>query len=302
MRAAKHAPPSERKIIDAFLDALWLQDGLSENTLAAYRADMHKFANWLHENGNALAQVDAPLLQKYLGEHAAAHAGSSGARALSTLKRFYRHALAAGMVTADPCTPVRAPATGKPLPKTLSEAQVEALLAAPNDDHLGARDRAMLETLYATGLRVSELVNLQINQLDLTAGLCMVTGKGGKERITPLGEQALDALANYLTHARPALLGGNQSGAVFLTRRARAMTRQAFWQNIRRYASKAGITAPLSPHTLRHAFATHLLNHGADLRSVQLLLGHANVTTTQIYTHVAGERMKLLHRQHHPRG
>ncbi|MGR3913218.1 MAG: site-specific tyrosine recombinase XerD [Gammaproteobacteria bacterium] len=290
--------PGDRQLIDAFLDELWLQDGLSDNTLAAYRSDVQKFADWLHRRGHKLAAADARLLREYLGEHA----GRSGARALSALKRFYRHALAVGIAAADPCLEARAPAAGTRLPQTISEGEVEALLEAVCDGDLGLRDRAMLETVYAAGLRVSELVTLQLRQLDLAAGLCQVTGKGGKERLTPLGEQALDWLGRYLSHSRPALLGPRQSEAVFVTRRGRAMTRQAFWHNLRRHAVRAGITAPLSPHTLRHAFATHLLNHGADLRSVQLLLGHSSLSTTQIYTHVAAERIKALHRRHHPRG
>jgi len=288
----------DRKTIDAFLDALWLQDGLSDNTLAAYRIDLQKFADWLHQRGKQLPGADANSVRQYLGERA----GRSGARTLSALKRFYRYAVSAGIAAADPCAGARAPAAGKRLPKVLSEAEVDALLEAPGNNDLGLRDRAMLETLYASGLRVSELVGLQLRQLDLAAGLCQIIGKGGKERLTPLGEQALDWLGRYLSQSRPALLGPRQSEAVFITRRGRAMTRQAFWLNLRRYALRAGIATPLSPHTLRHAFATHLLNHGADLRSVQLLLGHASVSTTQIYTHVAAERIKALHRRHHPRG
>ena len=289
---------AQRKLLDAFLDEAWLQDGLSDNTLAAYRSDLQKFADWLRPRGRGLADADADLVRQFVG----AHAGRSGARALSALKRFYRHAAASGAVAADPCADARAPAADKTLPKTLSEDEVDALLESPGGGDLGLRDRAMLETAYATGLRVSELVGLQLRQLDLAAGCCKVTGKGGKERLTPLGEQALDWLGRYLAQSRPALLGRRQSEAVFVTRRGCAMTRQAFWHNLRGHALRAGIRAPLSPHTLRHAFATHLLNHGADLRSLQLLLGHSSLSTTQIYTHVAAERLKALHRLHHPRG
>ncbi len=294
---------ADARLVDEFLDAVWLQAGLSDNTLAAYRSDLRKFVHWLHRRDRSLTTADAQLLQTYFSDHADRYSSRSAARALSALKRFYRHALAGEIIAADPCAEVIAPVIGKSLPQTLSESQVERLINAPDTGAgLGLRDRAMLETLYATGLRASEIVNLELNQLDLTAGVCRAMGKGSKERLVPLGEPAVDWLTHYLSESRAGLLGEKQSAAVFVTRRGGAMTRQAFWRNIRRYALSAGIAAHLSPHTLRHAFATHLLNHGADLRSVQMLLGHSNLSTTQIYTHVAGTRLKSLHRRHHPRG
>lgn len=296
----------DRQLIDQFLDAAWLQAGLSDNTLAAYRGDLRKFAAWLHRRDGRLLAADGAQIAAYLGDRAALQSARSAARALSALKRFYRFAVAAERIARDPSADVAAPAVGRKLPVTLSESEVEALLAAPAAaTALGARDRAMLETLYATGLRVSELVNLRLDHMDLDAGVCRVVGKGDKERLVPLGEAAIDCLRRYLADARPDILGARQSAAVFVTRRGRALTRQAFWRNLRIHARAAGIgdgDAALSPHQLRHAFATHLLNHGADLRSVQMLLGHSSLSTTQIYTHVAGARMKQLHRRHHPRG
>lgn len=304
MNKVTEADHPDRQLVDEFLDAVWLESGLSDNTLAAYRGDLRKFAAWLHGRGRALLTADAPQLRAYLSDHAALPSARSAARALAALKRFYRFAVMAGRISRDPSTDVAAPATGRKLPATLSESEVEKLLdAPPAATALGARDRAMLETLYATGLRVTELVNLRLDHLDLDAGVCRVVGKGDKEHLVPLGEAAIDRLRAYLAAARPDLLGGRQSAAVFVTRRGRAMTRQAFWRNLRIHARAAGIGGgELSPHRLRHAFATHLLNHGADLRSVQMLLGHSSLSTTQIYTHVAGERLKALHRRHHPRG
>lgn len=297
------------QLVDEFLDAAWLQAGLSDNTLAAYRADLRKFAAWLRRRDGRLLAADGGQISAYLGDRAALQSARSAARALSALKRFYRFAAAAERIARDPTAEVAAPAVGRKLPVTLSESEVEALLAAPAAaTALGARDRAMLETLYATGLRVSELVNLRLDHMDLDAGVCRVVGKGDKERLVPLGEAAIDCLRRYLAEARPDILGARQSAAVFVTRRGRALTRQAFWRNLRIHARAAGIGdggdggGALSPHQLRHAFATHLLNHGADLRSVQMLLGHSSLSTTQIYTHVAGARMKQLHRRHHPRG
>lgn len=291
------------QLVDEFLDSRWLQLGLSDNTLLAYRSDLKKFIVWLHRHRRVLTEVDAQCLQQYFTAHAERDSNRTAARALSTLKHFYRYALANKIISRDPCAQMIAPVTGASLPKVMSEAQVEDLIGAPNTrTDLGMRDRAMLETLYATGLRVSELVNLQLSQVDLLAGFCCVVGKGEKERLVPLGEQSLEHLRQYLSAARGNLLGDKQSTAVFITRRGKAMTRQAFWRNLRRYALIAGLNIDLSPHTLRHAFATHLLNHGADLRSVQMLLGHSSLSTTQIYTHVAAERLKSLHRQHHPRG
>lgn len=293
----------DHRIIDEFLDSAWLQSGLSDNTLAAYRSDLRKFVGWLGPRNRSLTTVGARLLQTYLGDRAALQSARSAARALSALKRFYRYAVAGGLMERDPCADIAAPAIGRPLPKTLSERQVERLLEAPDTGtELGLRDRAMLEMLYATGFRVSEMVNLELGQLDLNAGICRTVGKGNKERLVPMGEVAADWLRRYLVEARTGLIGENQSSAVFITRRGKAMTRQALWRNIRRYAAMAGVAGGLSPHRLRHAFATHLLNHGADLRSVQMLLGHSSLSTTQIYTQVAGERLKSLHRRHHPRG
>ena len=288
---------------EQFLDAVWLESGLSENTLNAYRTDLAAFEGWL---GNKKLPLDAVTRAELLGYLAAnvrqGLSPRSSARRLSTLRRFYRYLLREGLIQEDPTADVRSPSLGRPLPKSITEASVEKLLAAPPETTLGVRDRAMLETMYASGLRVSELVALALNELDLTTGLVRVTGKGGKERIVPLGDEATSRLGDYLKGARPSLLGEQKSGAVFLTRRGQPMTRQAFWQLIKRYSTLAGIDSSLSPHSLRHAFATHLLNHGADLRSVQMLLGHADLSTTQIYTHVAKARLQTLHSSHHPRG
>ena len=297
------APDDDNRRVDEFLDAVWLQAGLSNNTLSAYRSDLAKFVHWIHHQGSSLTTVDTRLVQTYLSEHLHNYSNRTAARSLSTLKRFYRHAMICGMIDANPCAEVAAPAIGKSLPKTISESEVERLINAPDTTtDLGQRDRAMLEILYATGFRASEVVTLELNQLDLVAGICRAVGKGDKERLVPLGEPAMDWLQRYLGASRGNLMGQKQSAAVFVTKRGSSMTRQALWGNIRRYALIADIRKPLSPHTLRHAFATHLLNHGADLRSVQMLLGHSSLSTTQIYTHVAGERLKSLHRQHHPRG
>jgi integrase/recombinase XerD len=291
--------------IDRFCDALWLEDGLAQNTLQAYRTDLAQFAAWIAARGSK----DLPAAEKsdvlaYLAHRVAQGASvRTSARLLSSLKRFYRYALREGACTVDPTLTVEAPKLRRGLPKSLSEAQVEALLAAPDaNDDLGLRDRAMIETLYATGLRVSELVRLTITQVSRDAGVVRVLGKGAKERLVPLGEIALDWIERYLARARPRLLQGRTAAVLFVTRQGRGMTRQAFWHLIRRHARKAGISQPLSPHVLRHAFATHLIDHGADLRVVQMLLGHSDISTTQIYTHVARERLKQLHQRHHPRG
>ena len=288
---------------EQFLDAVWLESGLSENTLNAYRADLAAFEGWLGKKKLPLDAVTRAELLGYLAANVRQGLSPrSSARRLSTLRRFYRYLLREGLIGEDPTADVRSPSLGRPLPKSITEASVEKLLAAPPETTLGVRDRAMLETMYASGLRVSELVALALNELDLTTGLVRVTGKGGKERIVPLGDEATSRLGDYLKGARPSLLGEQKSGAVFLTRRGQPMTRQAFWQLIKRYSAAAGIDSSLSPHSLRHAFATHLLNHGADLRSVQMLLGHADLSTTQIYTHVAKARLQTLHASHHPRG
>ena len=288
---------------EQFLDAVWLESGLSENTLNAYRADLAAFEGWLGKKKLPLDAVTRAELLGYLAANVRQGLSPrSSARRLSTLRRFYRYLLREGLIGEDPTADVRSPSLGRPLPKSITEASVEKLLAAPPETTLGVRDRAMLETMYASGLRVSELVALALNELDLTTGSVRVTGKGGKERIVPLGDEATSRLGDYLKGARPSLLGEQKSGAVFLTRRGQPMTRQAFWQLIKRYSAAAGIDSSLSPHSLRHAFATHLLNHGANLRSVQMLLGHADLSTTQIYTHVAKARLQTLHASHHPRG
>lgn len=283
---------------------MWLQHGLSTNTLNAYRSDLHAFAEFLVARNSDLLSARRSDLQAFLAQRFKTGArASSAARGLSALRRFYGHLLQEGRIRVDPTAEISSPKVAKVIPKALSEADVEALLQAPDvASPLGHRDRAMLETLYATGLRVSELTNLRMSELNLSAGLVRIVGKGNKERLVPLGETALTVLGDYLRNTRSELLGDRSSDAVFVTRRGGAMTRQAFWQAIKRYALSAGISSTLSPHTLRHAFATHLLNHGADLRSVQMLLGHSDLSTTQIYTHVARERLKQLHTTHHPRG
>jgi integrase/recombinase XerD len=298
-------PRSSAELIDAFCDQLWLQDGLAPASLASYRRDVAQFAAWLAARAGSLPGAQRADLEEYLAEQYRRRAkATSIARRLSALRRFFGLLLQQGAIAADPTLRVRAPKLPRRLPKNLTEAQVEALLAVPDTDGtLGLRDRAMLETLYATGLRVSELVALKLGQVALDAGVVRVLGKGSKERLVPLGDEAVDWLRRYLAGSRPSLAGHRGSDAVFLTARAGPMTRQAFWTLVKRCAAKAGIpAASLSPHVLRHAFATHLLNHGADLRVVQLLLGHADITTTTIYTHVARERLKRLHAQHHPRG
>lgn len=295
---------SSTEAIDSFCDALWLEDGLSRNTLDSYRRDLRQFSDWLLPRCPSLYDVDQALIQDYLGHRFRNKAkASSAARLLSSLKRFYRHALRSNLISADPTLRVEAPKLPRPLPKSLTEADVEALLAAPDTSvPLGLRDRTMLEVLYASGLRVSELVGLTVLQVSRDMGVVRVLGKGSKERLVPLGEEALAWVERYLREARPQLLGRKVSDPLFVTARAAAMTRQSFWYLIKRYAVQAGLGKPISPHTLRHAFATHLINHGADLRVVQLLLGHSDISTTQIYTHVARERMKQLHARHHPRG
>ena len=292
-------------LIDRFCDHLWLEDGLAPNTLAAYRRDLSAYAGWIeHERRVRVEDANASDLQAWLAVCLARRkSAKSAARYTSSLKRFYRFLAREGVVGADPTQNLDHPKLPRSLPKSLSESEVEALLnAADGASNLGLRDRAMLETIYATGLRVSELVGLKLLRLDLRAGMARVTGKGGKDRVVPLGEVALEWIERYLREARSDLLAGRQSDLVFASPRAGALTRQAFWYRIKLLARKAGIRTPVSPHTLRHAFATHLLNHGADLRVVQLLLGHADISTTQIYTHVAKERLKRLHARHHPRG
>ena len=291
--------------LDRFCDALWLEDGLAPLSLESYRRDLSQLFTWLAEQGLAPDQAGAHQIQAFLAHRSLDEkvVARSLARQLTTIKRYHRWLLREGRRSDDPTLTVDPPRLPKPLPKSLSESDVEALLAAPDvDTPLGLRDRAMLETLYAAGLRVSELVNLPSAAVSLSDGIARIFGKGSKERLVPLGEEAQDWIKRYVLEARPVLLRGRGSAALFVTERGGAMTRQMFWYLIKRHAHTGGIAKPLSPHTLRHAFATHLINHGADLRTVQSLLGHADISTTQIYTYVARERLKTLHQKHHPRG
>lgn len=290
--------------IDLFLDAIWLEDGLSKNTLSAYRQDLNAFNNWLKKNSTTnIIKASSAQIQAWLAEEFSRTKASTANRRLATLRRFYLWSIKNNFNSEDPCLGIRSAKQPARFPHTISEDQVEALLSAPNiDTNKGLRDRAMLETLYATGLRVSELVNLNIQSISLNDGVIRVDmGKGGKDRLVPLGEESIYWLQQYLNESRPLILGERSCDALFITARAASMTRQAFWLMIKKYARQADIHVPLSPHVLRHAFATHLLNHGADLRVVQMLLGHSDISTTQIYTHVARERLKALHSQHHPR-
>ena len=297
--------PASQHSIDAFIDALWLEDGLSKNTLAAYRRDLTLYGAWLSSQGLAQGEIDrtceADLNAYFAFKHEASKATSANRR-LTVLKRYFRWALRERRLTQDPTLKLQSARQALRVPKTMSEAQVDALLAAPDDSPLGLRDKAMLELLYASGLRVSELVNLKTYHLGMNDGVLRVMGKGSKERLVPFGQVARNSITAYLVAARPDILGGQQTDDLFVTARGSAMSRVMFWMLVKKYARLAGIHAPLSPHTLRHAFATHLLNHGADLRAVQMLLGHADISTTTIYTHVARERLKSLHAQHHPRG
>ena len=294
--------------IDRFVDAVWLEDGLSANTLAAYRRDLAALADWLSQSsGISLNAVQELHLQAYFAARHSLSKATSANRRLTVFKRYYRWALRERIVEVDPTLRMLAAKQALRVPKTLSEEQVDALLSAPDTNTaLGLRDKAMLELLYASGLRVTELVKLKTLHVSLNEGVLRIMGKGSKERLVPFGDMARDSLTDYMQNARGALLGAKQTDDLFVTtsgpKAGTAMSRIMFWQLIKKYAVLSGITAPLSPHTLRHAFATHLLNHGADLRSVQVLLGHADISTTTIYTHVARERLKTLHAQHHPRG
>ena len=292
------------RLIEEFLDALWLEKGLSPHTRSAYRTDLLAFARWLEGRGLTLESVGRDAVLDHLGWRLSeGYQARSTARFLSGLRSFYKHAVREGRLAEDPTLLVSMPQLGAPLPKSLSEADVEALLAAPDtEDTLGLRDRTMLEVLYATGLRVTELISLTLDEINLREGSLRVFGKGSKERLIPLGEEAIAWLESYLKTARPLLLGGQPGDILFPRQRGTPMTRQPFWRRIKLHAQVAGIRTSLSPHTLRHAFATHLLNHGADLRTVQMLLGHTSLSTTQIYTHVARVRLQQLHAQHHPRG
>lgn len=301
----------EQKVIERFIDHLWMENGLSENTLTAYRNDLAGFALWLQDNHQSLLKVNAEIIQDFLAfNYRIKQKRRSVARLLSTLRRFYLFFHRENHISEDPTRLLESPKGGHSLPVSLNEQQIDDLLAAPDtSDDLGLRDRAMLEVLYATGLRVSELINLQTSQISMQQGVIRVVGKGNKERLVPVGEVALDWLMKYYRQSRPQLLKtavNNKNislcSEIFVTKRGRAMTRQAFWHIVKRYAITAGIaTEHLSPHTLRHAFATHLLNHGADLRVVQMLLGHSDISTTQIYTHVADQRLRDLYQNHHPR-
>lgn len=298
----------DASLLDEFSDSLWLEDGLSRNTLDSYRNDLRLFSHWLKTRNQDNTQVLAGATHSDLLEFLASRVStqikaSTTSRELSSLKRFYRFLLRQGRIASDPSLNIETPKLVRSLPESLTEEEVEKLLSMPDvKQPLGLRDRAMLEVLYATGLRVSELINLKYSQVSMDAGVLRVMGKGRKERLSPLGEESLSWLKRYTKEARPELLDDIVTDTIFVTMRGAAMTRQAFWYLIRRYALLVGVTKQLSPHTLRHAFATHLLNHGADLRVVQLLLGHADISTTQIYTHIARERLKQIHVVHHPRG
>lgn len=293
---------SDARSIEEFIDLSWMERGLAAATLSAYRSDLSGFSRWLAGRGVGIEEARRLDVLDFLSEHA--HwPPRTIARRLSALRRFYQHLEREGRITSNPCDRIDAPRLGRPLPGVLTEHEVERLLAAPDiETAFGIRDRAMLEVLYATGLRVSELVSLRSDQVNLLQGVVRVIGKGGKERLVPLGEPAVAWLERLLESGRTEILGAKHSPALFPTARGRGMTRQAFWHLVKRYAARAGISRDISPHTLRHAFATHLLDHGADLRVVQMLLGHRDISTTQIYTHIARERLKTIHARHHPRG
>lgn len=293
---------TNNQVIDSYLDAIWMEKGLSDNTLDSYRRDLSLYNQWLQTQELSLLMANKAEILAYLASRDN-RSPRSTARLLSCLRGFYQYQLRESVLSVDPTLDIESPKLGRPLPKSLSEQEVEALLQAPDcEQPLELRDRAMLELLYASGLRVTELVSLQVGQLSVNQGVVRVMGKGSKERLVPTGEEALHWLHRYVVEARPSLLGNRLSDVLFPSRRGTMMTRQTFWHRIKLYAQRVGINKSLSPHTLRHAFATHLVNHGADLRVVQLLLGHSDLSTTQIYTHVARERMKDLHSQHHPRG
>ncbi|MCE9634008.1 MAG: site-specific tyrosine recombinase XerD [Methylophilales bacterium] len=294
---------ANQAILDEFNNRIWLEEGLARNTLESYRRDLTQFAVWLEKRATDLPAISRVDLEQYLAHKSPHSKPRSMSRLIASLRRFYRYLLRESLISVDPTLQLDSPKIPRSLPKSLTEEEVEALLNQPDETQmLGLRDRAMLETLYATGLRVSELVGLKVTEVSLQEGVVRATGKGSKTRLVPLGEEALDWITRYLKESRPQILGGQLSESLFVTQRGDSMTRQAFWYLIKRHAKLAGVAKPMSPHVLRHAFATHLLNHGADLRVVQMLLGHADISTTQIYTHVARERLKSLHSQHHPRG
>lgn len=301
---SEHVLASDDQLeLDTFIDHLWLEDGLSKNTLQSYRLDLTTFAAWVCTQGKQLLTVDKNDIQQYLAVKFPQSKPRSIGRLIASLRRFYRYGLRENKISVDPTLQIESPKLPRSLPKSLNEDEVLALLNAPDlSEPAGLRDRAMLELLYACGLRVSELVSIKTTEVSLSDAVVRVTGKGSKTRLVPMGEEAADWIGRYLKQARPEILQKRLSDALFVSNRGEAMTRQAFWYLIKRYALLAGIQKHMSPHVLRHAFATHLLNHGADLRVVQMLLGHSDISTTQIYTHVARERLKKLHSQHHPRG
>ncbi len=303
-RVSEQALTSEDSAeLDVFIDHLWLEDGLAKNTLESYRLDLTSFSLWLTKQNKQLLTVDQADIQQYLAVKFPQSKARSISRLIASLRRFYRYLMRDNKISLDPTIQIQSPKLPRSLPKSLNEDEVLALLDAPNlNESTGLRDRAMLELLYACGLRVSELVGVKVTEVSLSDGVVRVTGKGSKTRLVPMGEEAVDWISRYLSEARQDILQKRLCDALFVTNRGDAMTRQAFWYLIKRYALLAGINKPMSPHVLRHAFATHLLNHGADLRVVQMLLGHADISTTQIYTHVARERLKQLHSMHHPRG
>jgi len=295
--------PQDLAELDTFIDHLWLEDGLSKNTLESYRLDLTSFALWLMPQNKQLLTVGQADIQQYLAVKFPQSQPRSISRLIASMRRFYRYLMRDNKISLDPTIQIQSPKLPRSLPKSLNEEDVIALLNAPNiAEPTGLRDKAMLELLYACGLRVSELVGIKVTEVSLSDGVVRITGKGSKTRLVPMGEEAVDWITRYLSDARSAILQKRLCDALFVTNRGEAMTRQAFWYLIKRYALLAGITKHMSPHVLRHAFATHLLNHGADLRVVQMLLGHSDISTTQIYTHVARERLKKLHEEHHPRG
>ena len=307
VRAMRQNPPLARDVltsdIDAFIDAMWLENGLAKNTLQSYRSDLAAFGVWLLDQGIALTACQAHHLTDYMAQRHASSKASSANRRLTVFKRYYRWALRERLIQTDPTLSINPARTPVRLPKAITEGQIDALLAAADvNQAIGLRDRTMLELMYASGLRVSELVGLRIYQVNLSDQVLRVTGKGNKERLVPFGQAAHHWMTRYMSEARPQILKGQQTEDLFVTARGAAMSRVMFWSIVKKLAQAAGIAVALSPHTLRHAFATHLLNHGADLRAVQLLLGHADISTTTIYTHVARERLRVLHAQHHPRG
>ncbi len=290
--------------IEQFIEHLWIEQGLSENTLSSYKTDLKKFNDWLLLNKKILSDVESQDIQQYLSwRHKNNLSARSTARFLSTVRRFYQYCIQQNLISYDPSVNIISPKLGKSLPHSLTESDTELLLSMPDQDSsIGIRDKAMIELMYSSGLRVTELISIEMSQISLRQGVVRIVGKGNKERLVPMGEMALTAVEYYLSHARLEFLKNQSNDILFLSSRGQQMTRQTFWYRVKFYASQAGIKKHLSPHTLRHAFATHLLNHGADLRTLQMLLGHSDLSTTQIYTYVAKERLKQLHQEHHPRG